>query len=104
MPRATGSEKLSAAAPPSVRTSRISSVAYATDDKGSEANTASATVLFRRSCRACASGIGAPSSRRLTRTRRIPLHRLYALPTLARSLIHDGYVLLTVDRRVLTWA
>src|SRR5262249_44731127 len=97
MPRATGSEKLSAAAPPSVRTSRISSVAYATDDRGSEANTASATVLFRRSCRACASGIGAPSSRRLTRTSRIPFDRLYARAEPSRSLGQDFYGFLTLN-------
>src|SRR5438128_3033218 len=48
-------------------TRRISSVAYATDDNGSEAKTASATALPSRSWRACASGIGGPTSRRLIR-------------------------------------
>src|SRR5262245_31837773 len=52
-------------------TSRISSVAYATEDRGSEANTARATVLLRRSCRACASGIGLPTTRRFTRASRM---------------------------------
>src|SRR6266849_5621385 len=61
-------------------TSRISSVAYATEDSGSEANTASATVLLRRSCRAWASGIGTPTRRRLTRASRIS-----SSPTLRRS-------------------
>src|SRR6266571_6026375 len=54
----------------------LSSVAYATEDSGSDAKTASATAFPRRSCRAWASGIGAPTSRRLRRTSRIH-HRHY---------------------------
>src|SRR5574341_1908627 len=72
MPRQTGSEKLRAPLPARVRTRRISSVAYALDDSGSEAKTARATVLLSRSCRAWASGIGAPTSNRFSRVMRMP--------------------------------
>src|SRR4029450_6600872 len=67
-------------------TRRISSVAYATEDRGSEANTARATVLLRRSCRACASGIGAPTTRRLTRVSRISSSSTLILRATARTL------------------
>src|SRR5215467_7239118 len=62
-----GSVRWRAAVPASTSTSRISSVAYATEDMASEEKTASATVLVRRSCRAWASDIGAPTSQRFTR-------------------------------------
>src|SRR3989442_12148794 len=52
-------------------TSRISSFAYATEASGSEANSARTTDLLRRSCRAWASGIGAPTRRRFTMVSRI---------------------------------
>jgi hypothetical protein len=45
-----GSMKLSAAAPPRANTSIISSVAYATEDSGSEEKTGSARTLGRRVC------------------------------------------------------
>src|SRR5437667_1627827 len=64
--------------PARIRTSRISSVAYATDESGSDANTASATALPRRSWRAWASGIGAPTRNRLRSTSCIP-ERLYLI-------------------------
>src|SRR5262245_33430041 len=53
--------------PASARTSRISSVAYATEESASEAKTASAVGLSRRSWRDCAVARGVPSSRRLRR-------------------------------------
>src|SRR5574341_2680393 len=78
MPRQTGSEKLRAPLPARVRTRRISSVAYALDDSGSEAKTARATVLLSRSWRAWASGIGAPTSNRFSRVIRMPQENLPA--------------------------
>src|SRR5450830_487869 len=48
MATAIGSANLSAAAPASASASRISSVAYATDESASEENTARATRLLRR--------------------------------------------------------
>src|SRR5712691_7413229 len=89
-------------------TSRISSVAYATDDNGSEAKTASATALPSRSWRAWESGIGAPTSTRLIASTcmavtilpaaRLPaecgsifLHRFYAWrPSLDAALAAHG--------------
>src|SRR5262245_14290119 len=65
--REIGSVRWRAAVPASTSTSRISSVAYATEDMASEEKTASATVLVRRSCRAWASDIGAPTSQRFSR-------------------------------------
>src|SRR5205807_1170870 len=56
-----------AAEPARTRTRRISSVAYAVDERASEAKTASATVLERRSWRARESGIGAPTTKRFKR-------------------------------------
>src|SRR2546430_2407805 len=70
IPIPIGSEKLSAAEPARTRTNRISSVAYATEERGSEANTASAVALPRRSCRCCAVGSGVPTKSRLSRCRR----------------------------------
>src|SRR3990170_4798912 len=67
MAKAMGLVRWAAAAPASTRISRISSVEYATEDSASEEKTARATDLERRSCRACASGIGAPTSRRFSR-------------------------------------
>src|SRR5215813_11490743 len=52
--------------PASTRTSRISSVAYATDERASEENTASATVFDSRSWCAWARDIGAPTRTRLS--------------------------------------
>src|SRR4051794_39209169 len=45
---------------------RISSVAYATDERLSEAKTASAVALFRRSCSSCTVARGGPRSLRFT--------------------------------------
>src|SRR5687767_4972594 len=56
--------------PARMRTRRISSVAYATDESASDAKTASAIALPRRSCRDCAVGSGVPTKRRLSRCRR----------------------------------
>src|SRR5436190_5196500 len=70
IPIPIGSEELSAAEPARTRTNRISSVAYATEESGSEANTASAVALPRRSCRCCAVGSGVPTKSRLSRCRR----------------------------------
>ena len=61
---AIGTVRWAAAVPARTRIRRISSVAYATDDIASEEKTASATVLESRSCRAWASGMGAPTIRR----------------------------------------
>src|SRR5688572_10131270 len=60
--------------PPRIKTSKISSVAYATDDSGSDANTARPTGLLSRSCRACASGIGGPTSQRFINAIRMTQH------------------------------
>ena len=49
------------------RTCRISSVAYADDDRLSEANTANAVGLPRRWCSSSSLCRGAPSTRRLSR-------------------------------------
>ena len=49
------------------RTRRISSVAYADDERLSDANTASAVGLPRRSCASCAVASGGPSRRFFTR-------------------------------------
>ena len=49
------------------RTRRISSVAYAEDDRLSDAKTASAVGLPSRSSSSCSLCNGAPSSRRLSR-------------------------------------
>ena len=65
-----GSEYDSAAVPASTTTSRISSVAYAVDDSASEAKTASAVGLERRSCRDCAVGRGVPTNSRFSWCRR----------------------------------
>src|SRR5262245_4964174 len=65
--REIGSVRWRAAVPASTSTSRISSVAYATEDRASDEKTASAIVLVRRSCRAWASDIGAPTSHRFSR-------------------------------------
>src|SRR5437899_1486597 len=56
--------------PARIRTRRISSVAYATEESASEAKTASAVVLPRRSCRCCAVGSGVPTKSRFRRCRR----------------------------------
>ena len=64
----TGSTSAKAASPKyGTRTCRISSVAYADDDRLSLANTASAVGLPSRSCSSCSECIGLPSSLRLTR-------------------------------------
>ena len=49
------------------RTRRISSVAYADDDRLSDANTARAVGLPSRSCSSCSVASGRPSSRFLIR-------------------------------------
>jgi hypothetical protein len=56
-----------AAAPANTSTSRISSVAYAVEEIGSEENTASATRLEMRSCSSWLVRSAGPSSTRLTR-------------------------------------
>src|SRR6267143_4950660 len=59
-----GMEYPSAAAPARLRTSRISSVAYATDDNASEENTASAIGMPSRSPRYRSVSSGVPRSQR----------------------------------------
>ena len=70
-----------AAEPARTRTRRISSVAYAVDERASEAKTASATFLESRSWRARESGIGAPTTKRFKRLVSIVLP---ARPAVAR--------------------
>src|SRR4051794_2312581 len=61
----TGMSSENAAAPTNGSSClRISSVAYATDDRLSEANTASAVALFRRSCSSSTVCNGAPRKSR----------------------------------------
>ena len=50
-----------------MRISRISSVAYATEDNASEEKTARAMVFDRRSWLACANDIGFPTNHRFSR-------------------------------------
>src|SRR5688572_24362533 len=66
-----------------MRTSRMASVAYAFEDRGSEAKIASPVALPRRSCRDCAVGSGVPTKSRFrscrctgTMIRRARLERL----------------------------
>src|SRR5712691_6707778 len=73
MASATGIARDTAPAPASTRTRRISSVAYAVEESASEAKTASAVFLERRSWRARESGIGRPTTRRLKRLAPIAL-------------------------------
>ena len=61
---------VNAATPTTAPTFRISSVAYATEDRLSEANTASAVGLPRRSCTRCAVGSAGPSNTPLQAGRR----------------------------------
>ncbi len=63
MAMAMGSERPSAADPARIRTSRISSVAYATEDRASEAKTARALTLESRSWISSAVGRGGPTIR-----------------------------------------
>ena len=70
-----GTEKESAPTPASRSTRRISSVAYATEERLSEAKTARPVTLSRRSWRACAVAMGRPTNsclRRLIFTRGLP--------------------------------
>jgi len=70
-----GTVKARAAVPAVTRMRRISSVAYATEERASDANTASAVGLERRSCRAWAVGSGRPTNTFLSVlmfTRRLP--------------------------------
>ena len=60
MARPIGTEKVSAPTPASRSTRRISSVAYATEERLSEAKTARPVTLPRRSWRACAVAMGRP--------------------------------------------
>ena len=53
-----------AVAPARTKTRRISSVAYATDDRASEEKTARATGFERRSCGAWAVAFGSPTRKR----------------------------------------
>src|SRR6267142_4185826 len=69
----TGTSRCAAAAPACTSTRRISSVAYATEDSASDENTASATVLDRRSWCACARDIGLPTTHRFSRLASIVL-------------------------------
>jgi hypothetical protein len=63
----TGNDSAAAAEPPAIKTRRISSVAYATEDSPSEENTASAAGMPRRSWGAAAVGRGFPTKRRFRR-------------------------------------
>ena len=68
MPIVTGITSAKAATPTiGTPTFRISSVAYATEDRLSEANTASAVGLPSRSCSSCFVESGGPSSTRFRR-------------------------------------
>src|SRR5262245_46754947 len=64
----TGTTLVTAPAPSTARTTRICSVAYATDEIASEERTASAVVLLRRSCSILSVASGRPTSSRLRRT------------------------------------
>ena len=66
MATAMGSASPSAAPPARTRISRISSVAYATEERASDANTARPVRGPSRSCAACAVGIGVPRRIRFT--------------------------------------
>ena len=68
MPIVIGITSVNASAPipASTATLRISSVAYATEERLSEAKTASAVGLPRRSCSRLAVGRAGPSNARLT--------------------------------------
>src|SRR3984893_4000832 len=78
----TGTSRCAAEAPASTSTRRISSVAYATEDSASDENTASATVLDRRSWCACARDIGLPTTHRFS--------RLASIVLLETSVAHGG--------------
>src|SRR5436190_399036 len=84
------------AIPPTARTLKTTrygwswGAAYATDDSGSEANTASATAFPSRSWRAWASGIGGPTSNRFSGVSRIRLRTLLALR--ARRYVCFGFL------------
>src|SRR5262249_3664755 len=67
-----GSVRWMAAVPASTRMSRISSVAYATEDSASDEKTARRTVLESRSCRGWAGDEGRPTSQRLPGDRGAP--------------------------------
>ncbi len=68
----TGTTSENAATPiAGTRTRRISSVAYADDDRLSDANTASAVGFPRRWCSSASVCSGGPRSRRLRRYRRL---------------------------------
>src|SRR5205807_6009138 len=68
----TGTTSANAATPTyGTRCRRISSVAYADDDRLSEAKTASAVGLPRRSCSSCSVSSGGPSSLLLARYDRL---------------------------------
>ncbi len=66
MTKPIGLTRLSAPAPASARTRRISSVAYATEDKGSDESTARPVKRESRSWWARWDGIGSPTSSRLS--------------------------------------
>src|SRR6266850_1628740 len=95
MASAIGTSSRPAALPASTRMRRISSVAYATDDRASEEKTASAMRLLRRSCRACASGIGGPTSRRFSKVTRMDptsmLRRAAADASMGRDFLWNFY-------------
>ena len=59
--REIGTESASAAVPARIRTRKISSVAYATEDSASDEKTARPLTLVKRSCDSRAVGIGLPS-------------------------------------------
>jgi hypothetical protein len=80
--------------PARIKTSRISSVAYATDDSGSDANTARPTGLLSRSWRACASGIGGPTNHRFINAIRMPstVRNIRVAPAETRNFLRVFYV------------
>ncbi len=66
IPNAIGTEAGRAAVPARMRMSRISSVAYATEESASDAKTARPVTRVSRSCLASVVGMGVPTSRRFS--------------------------------------
>jgi len=65
MTKLMGTDNVTLAVPASIKTRRISSVAYATEDSASDEKTAKAIRFERRSWTACAVLRGSPNSQRL---------------------------------------
>ena len=70
--KAMGSDHARAAVPAINKMRRISSVAYATEERASEESIASAFALVRRSCTECSVLTGVPISTRFTELKALP--------------------------------